>query len=141
VSGQNVDTVRSVLEQWRTGATEEILRHWEPDADYYPVRKFPEARPCHGLDEIGQFFDGFADGWETFEFVPFSVIPVGDDKVFVQATIKAVARDTSLALEGDLFHSIWLRHDRILRWEDHLTEAGAVRALGLEGSTIESALD
>ena len=29
-------------------------RFWDPDADYYPVRKFPEARSCHGRDEIAR---------------------------------------------------------------------------------------
>src|SRR6187200_1942359 len=28
------------------------VRFWEPDADYYPARKFPEATPCHGREEI-----------------------------------------------------------------------------------------
>ena len=25
---------------------------WDPEGDYYPVRKFPESRPCHGIKEI-----------------------------------------------------------------------------------------
>ncbi len=28
---------------------------WDPNGDYYPVRKFPESRPRHGPDEVQRF--------------------------------------------------------------------------------------
>jgi hypothetical protein len=34
---------------------------------------------------------------------------------------------------------MWVRHGRFFRSEDHLTLSGALRALGLEGETIEAA--
>jgi hypothetical protein len=40
---------------------------------------------------------------------------------------------------GELFQCYWLRHGRVFRQEDHLTLPGALRALGLEGDTLEAA--
>lgn len=54
MSADNVEIVRRWLEvpnlepdRVRTISEE----FWDPDADYYPVRKFPEARPCHGRED------------------------------------------------------------------------------------------
>jgi SnoaL-like domain len=105
-----------------------VAEFWDPDADYYPVRKFPDAHARHGVREIAEFFGAFAESWETFEFVPVAIESAGDDRVLVRATINAVGRDTSLRLEGDIYHCVWLRQGRVLRWEDHLTEAGALDA-------------
>jgi ketosteroid isomerase-like protein len=139
VRGRNIETVQTVIEQFRTGARVDVPGLWEPDADYYPVRKFPEGRPRHGTEEIEEFFAGFAEGWDTFEFTAVAIVPVGDDRVLVRGWLATTGREAGMKLEGEMFHCVWLRHGRILRWEDHLTEAGAVKALGLDGSTFEAA--
>ena len=69
MSQENVEIVRRYLEEpppegltldqnlaWMTG-------FWEADGDYYPVRKFPEARPCHGREEIARFFTEYRAAW------------------------------------------------------------------------------
>ena len=40
---------------------------WDPDADYYPSRKFPESRPSHGRQEIIGFFSDYLRAWERIE--------------------------------------------------------------------------
>jgi len=59
MSQENIDLVREYAEQYGQVAPKDTpqfaARFWDPDGDYYPVRKFPEARPCHGLDEIARF--------------------------------------------------------------------------------------
>ena len=44
-----------------------------------------------------------------------------------------------MKLEGDLYQCVWLRLGHFLRWEDHLTLRGALRALGLSSETPEAA--
>ena len=53
--------------------------------------------------------------------------------------IEAEGRASGAKLEGDIFQCFWLRHDRFIRGEDHLTEKGALHALGLTGETLEAA--
>jgi hypothetical protein len=51
VSETNVEIVRRSFETlgWTPAEVQaRVARFYDPDADYYPVRKFPEARPCHG---------------------------------------------------------------------------------------------
>ena len=118
------------------GAIPELM---EPDIDYYPVRKFPEAKPCHGRDELARFMVRYLESWLLSDWVVKELFEIGDDRVLVCAELIAEGRGSGIRLEGDLYHCYWVRHGRFLRIEDHLTLKGALHALGLEGDTVEAA--
>jgi hypothetical protein len=115
-----------------------IAGFWESDGDYYPVRKFPEARPCHGREELARFLIEYRAAWD-YRNVVEDATAIGDDRVLVRARISAEGTASGLALEGDIYHCVWLRHGRFIRVEDHLTEKGALHALGLSAETLEAA--
>jgi hypothetical protein len=137
-----VEVVRRWIEFWST-SPEHLLsgvaRFCDADADYYPVSKFPEARPCHGQDEIAQFFVGFMGAWSRYEYAIRQLVDAGDDRVLVCGRVNAEGKESGLILEGDLYYCIWLRHGRFFRLEDHLTMKGALHALGFDGETLEEA--
>jgi hypothetical protein len=89
---------------------------WDEHGDYYPVRKFPEAVPCHGREEIARFLTGYTEAW-SYRHTIKGLIPVGDDRVLAYAALRAEGYE---------------------RGEDHLTPKGALRALGLRGDTLEA---
>jgi hypothetical protein len=71
MSEENVEIVRRY---WEGELPREqipglIDRFWESDGDYYPVRAFPEARPCHGREEIVAFLTEFRAAWEGYGYV------------------------------------------------------------------------
>jgi len=141
MSAQNVEIVRRCL-HWR--ATRGLLvedweEWWDVDSDYYPIRKFPESRACHGREEIARFYETFRATWDRYESGTRSVLAVGDDRVFAHTHVRAEGRQSGLVLDGPLYHSVWLRHGRILRLEDHLTLPKALFALGLDAETLEAA--
>jgi hypothetical protein len=125
-----------------TGGAEEARAAVEaladPDVDYYPVRKFPEAQPCHGREALHQFIVRYLDAYAQTEFAVRQVIEVGDDRVLVSATIHAEGRGSGMKLEGDVYNCFWLRHGCFFRIEDHITLSGALHALGLEGDSLEA---
>jgi hypothetical protein len=53
--------------------------------------------------------------------------------------MSAVGRESGIEVDGEVFHAVWLRQGRIFRMEDHLTERGVKRALGLPNPTILNA--
>ena len=116
-----------------------IAEFWDADVDYYPVRKFPEAQPRHGLDESSQFLAEYLDAYSRYEWAIQELITVGDDRVLACTNLRAEGRGSGMKLEGDLYQCYWLRHGRFFRVEDHLTLPGALRALGLTGQTLEAA--
>ena len=122
----NIEVVRRWLEQRSDdGADPAVAELCDADIDYYPVRKFPEARPCHGREAFQRFMVEWWEGFAVVESVIRELIPVGDE--------------SGVRLEGDVHHCFWLRHGLIFRMEDHLTVKGALQALGLSGDTLEAA--
>jgi hypothetical protein len=148
MSQENVEVVRRYLEglghQTPQGVTpqemaEYIDEFWDLEGDFYPARKFPESRPCHGREEISRFIAEFRATWGRFQYEVKELTPVGDDRVLGKGRLSAEGAQSGLNLEGDLYQCVWLRHRRIFRWEDHLTLAGALHALGLDGDSLEAA--
>jgi SnoaL-like domain len=143
MSAKNVQSARDWLgsipgmpaEQLR----EKVAQFFDADGDYYPVRKFPEARPCHGHQEITKFFAGFMTAWSHYEVTIRRLIAVADDRILACERLHAEGHQTGASMEGDLYQCMWMRHGRCFRMEDHLTVRGALRALGLEGETLEAA--
>jgi hypothetical protein len=143
MSGENVDVVRRWL-SWTGSADREeakaaVAEFCDADVDYYPVRKFSDAQPCHGREEFSQFLAGWLDAWSRVEWAVQELIEVGDDRVLVCANLRAEGRGSGVKLESDIYQCEWLRHARLFRIEDHLTLSGALHALGLEGGTLEAA--
>jgi ketosteroid isomerase-like protein len=140
MSEANVRIVRRWLKS-QTGPKEaraNVVEFWDADGDYYPVRKFPEAHPCHGREEIAEFVARFFEAWSV-DYEIQQIFEVGDDRVLACATLHTSGRSSQMKLEGDLYFCVWLRHGRFFRVEDHLTLPGALRALGLQGDTLEAA--
>ena len=139
MSQENVAIVRAFFEAWNSRDTNAVADLVHADVDYYPVRKLPEARPCHGPEEVFQFIARYLDAYSRHEWAIQEVIEVDGDRLLVRVTLRTEGRDSGVKLEGDLYHCFWLRQGRILRVEDHMTLSGALHALGLEGETLEAA--
>ncbi len=142
MSEENVEIVRRYVEEG-PDAPEQfaawLTRFWESDGDYYPVRAFPEARPCHGLEEIVRFFIEWRAVWEGYQMHVRDATAIADDRVLAHVHIRGEGRASGVVMEGDVYFCFWLRHGRFIRGEDHLTEKGALQALGLSGETLEAA--
>jgi hypothetical protein len=140
MSQENIEVVGRLLAAVSRG-TEDALAYvaelCEPDIDFYPVRKFPEARPCHGLDEYSRFLTRYLDAWRV-EWTTKNLIDVGDERVLLRGTLHTEGHGSGMELEGELHQCFWLRHGRVFRQEDHLSLRGALHAFGLEGDTLEA---
>jgi hypothetical protein len=140
MSQGNVEIARRYFEgQGRHEPSEWVAEFWEPNGDYYPAPKLPEARPCHGSEEIVRFSTEFRAAWEGLRYAVKDARAVGDERVFVHRRVSAKGRTSGMPLEGDVYHSCWLRHGRLMRVEDHLTANGALHALGLSGEALVAA--
>jgi hypothetical protein len=143
MSEENVEIVRDGLEGFGRNSPEEtaewIEENWDLDSNYYPTRKFPDSSPRHGREEVLRFFADWLAIWDRLEYEIREIVPVGDDRVLAHTTMSGEGRESGVELEGDLYLCYWLRQGRILRQEDHLTAAGALRAFGLQGESLKAA--
>jgi hypothetical protein len=112
MSPDNVEIVRrwfTPLNAAPEGIRAGVLEFCDADVDYYPVRKFPEARPCHGREELSRFLVQFKEAFSRSDWSLRSIFEVGDDRVLACASLRAEGRGS-----------------------------GALHALGLEGETLEA---
>jgi SnoaL-like domain len=88
MSQENVEIVRRYFEEAPGGPAEQlsawIAGFWDPDGDYYPPRKWPESRPCHGREEIARFLTEYRAPWDL-RLVVKDARAIGDDRVLVHA--------------------------------------------------------
>jgi hypothetical protein len=142
MSQENVEIVRRWLATTSGVSTEEILatipEFWDAAADYYPIRKWPEAQPCHGREELSQFFTRLREAFTRVDLAVRWLVAVGDDRVLACVKLHWEGRGSGITLDGEILYCYWLRHGRFLRAEDHLTLSGALHALGLQGETLEA---
>lgn len=139
MSQENVEVVRRMFQALAEGDLDGVLSYWDPQGDYYPVGKWPEAQPRHGSDEIRDFLVSFHQGFDRVEFKIHAMAPVGDDRVFMRVRVSGEWKTSGMSMGGEMFHCFWVRHGHVFRQEDHLTVPGALRALGLTGETLEAA--
>lgn len=142
MSEENVEIARRYLEEHlpppeRLPAW--VARFWEAEGDYYPARKIPAARPCHGREEIVAFFTEWLADWEGMRYVVKEARAIGDDRVLVHGLIRAEGRTSGMTLGGEVYSCFWLRNGRFFRVEGHVTLAGALQALGVSGDSLEAA--
>lgn len=110
---------------------EAIGSFYDPEFDYYPVKKWPNSRPCHGRAELARFMDDFNEAWERSGWDVKEVTQLADDRVLMHVSLTGSGRGSGAELSGDVYFCFWLRNGLILRQEDHLTLEGARRGLGL----------
>jgi SnoaL-like domain len=143
MSQENVEIVRRWLAAMTDPDPEATLatvsEFWDPTADYYPISKWPEAQPCHGLEEFSRFFARGREAFTRFDSAVRWLAAVGDDRVLACVRLQWEGRGSGITLDGEIYYCYWLRHGRFIRVEDHLTLSGALHALGLEGETLEAA--
>jgi hypothetical protein len=139
MSHDNAEIIRRMTEAVRaywagSGAWDELLGpFYDPDVDYYPVRKWPNSGPYHGIEGLVSFFTDFDEAWERSGWEVEKITPVSDDRVLMKVVLSGAGRGSGMELAGDVYLCFWLRGGRIFRQEDHLTEEGARRGLGLAG--------
>ena len=116
MSEENVEIARRYLEE-HLPAPEQlpawVAGFWESDGDYYPARKIPAARPCHGREEIVAFLTEWPCGLGRG-------LPLrgqgGRGPILAMIasscveSIRAEGRASGAALEGDTYSCFWLRN-------------------------------
>src|SRR4029453_15644103 len=111
MSQENVEVVR----RWHTAMTnidpgsiaEVVAELWDADADYYPVRKWPEARPCHGQEAVAEFMSGTAEALASMENRVQWLIPLDDCRVLACVELRWEGRASGINLEGTMYYAYW----------------------------------
>lgn len=108
-----------------------ITDNFDERCDFYPVRAFAEAAPCHGREAMIAFMRSFWEAWDQWEVIPLELDAIDDVRVLAHTHITGIGTSSGVELDVELYHCFWFRNGLIFRLEDHITERGAREGLGL----------
>jgi hypothetical protein len=132
---QNIELVRRYVQDRRRLSPEAIpewiQEFWDPDGSFDPVRRFPEARRCHGWAEIARFMRDFRAAYDHLELEIKDLFQVVPDGVLAHLVLSAEGRTSGVSLRGDLYSCCWVRDGKLIREEHHLTMSGALSSFGV----------
>ncbi len=138
---ENAAVVRRIIDSWpgTTGELDGWVREiWEPDGDFYPVKKWPESRPCHGHDEIARFMTEMTEAWDTWAMDVEAVAAVDEIRVVARVNVRAEGLESGAVLGDTLWQCCWIRSGRYLRVEDHLTIEGLRDGIGDDSQAVRA---
>jgi len=93
MSGQDVETVRALVDAWNRGDLEATVAHFDPDGTIRLAGIFPGLRrEYRGLGEIRQWWRDFRDPWEELTVSAERTIE-RDGQVLVEVRFNARGRD------------------------------------------------
>jgi hypothetical protein len=127
MSQENVELVRSIVDDWASGDYSSV--DWA-DADI--VFRGGDGKESHGLDELGRRWREFLTAWDRFATTPERFIDVGGDRVLVLVRFEGRGRasgtPTTAFTGGQLFT---LRAGKVVRLDLYTSTKEALDAAGL----------
>ncbi len=125
------------VEAYNRRDLEAVTIAYAPDLEYYPYREFVEsalAEPCyHGPAGYRAYIEATYEVWGTgVRLEPTELIDLGDRFVLL-ADMPMRAQASGVALAQKYAGVSTLKHGRVIRQDDYLDQAEALRAVGLEG--------
>jgi ketosteroid isomerase-like protein len=128
-------TMRLAIEAYNRRDLEAVTIGFHPDAEYYPYREFVEgglAEPCyHGPAGYRAYIDATQDVWgDEVRLEPIELIDLGDRLVLL-ANMPMRAQGSGIALAETYACVMTHKDGRLVRQDDYLTHAEALRVVGL----------
>jgi ketosteroid isomerase-like protein len=130
--------VRLALEAYNRRDLDAVALSFEPDLEYYPYREFVEAglaEPCyHGPSGYKTYIAAQYEVWGAdVRLEPTELLDLGDRLVLL-ADMPMRAQASGIALSEKYAFVATLRDGRVVRQQDFLDQAEALKVAGLGGA-------
>jgi ketosteroid isomerase-like protein len=129
MSQENVELVRGALEAWNRGDWEAILEDAGPDFELDMSRAAGPFRGVYGRDQVGGFWEGFAENWASRRFEAHEFIDAGPH-VVVPVTLHLRGRD-GIEVAARIAHVWTIRDGTLVRMCMYQERRDALEAVGL----------
>jgi ketosteroid isomerase-like protein len=130
VSGDRLETVRSVYEGWGKGDFTANSNLLDSDVLFVLPPGFPETGTYLGKEELAAYTRGFLEPWTHITIVAEELVPAGDS-VFA-AVLQSGTGDSSGAATELRYFQVWsFRGEKVIRLENFRDRGEALDAAGL----------
>src|SRR5687767_6536614 len=104
MSQENVEIVRGVYEEWKSGNLEAGLPLFDPEIVFESLMPDSHERVvAHGAEEIAAFMRGFLTETRDYRMTGEVFWEAGTDKVFVAGRQATVGRVSGVPIDGPAF--------------------------------------
>jgi ketosteroid isomerase-like protein len=129
--------IQHALEAYNRRDLEAVAIGYHRDLEYYPYREFVEsalAEPCyHGPAGYRAYIEATYEVWgDGVRLEGTELIDLGDRLVML-ADMPMQAQASGVALSQKYASVMTLEHGKVIRNQDYLDQAEALRAVGLSG--------
>jgi ketosteroid isomerase-like protein len=132
MSGENVEALRRVYDEWANGNMRAGLDLLDPHIVYINRPGLFVTGTCHGLEEMQQWMRDFLKQWDNYEAHATEFIPCGDTVVVAFRQV-ATGAGSGIASEMESF-AVWtFRGDKAIRLEKMADRGEALEAAGVSG--------
>lgn len=131
MSQENVEAVRGVYEEWRSGNFRAGVDLYDPLALVIQGPEFPEAGAYLGLDGIGRYMRSFLEAWERVTIEAEDLVDAGDS-VVAAVVQHGIGRESGAATDLRYFQVWSFRGPKVIRLEVIRERAAAFQAVGLQ---------
>jgi len=133
MSEENVETVRSVYEEWAKGNFRAGVELYDPQILMVQHQGFPESGSYLGLDGIRRYMGEFLEAWEEVSLSAEEVIDAGDS-VVVAVVHRGTGKGSGAEPNEFRYFHVWsFRGNRVIRLDAIRERADALEAAGIPG--------
>ena len=111
MSQENVAVVCRLYELWNRGDLNAAVEMLDQDVVWKGYVHLPDSRPRHGVVEVQQWADEFAEAWGEIQVQIERVEDVGDDLVLALVRMTGRGRGSGAAVESGVDGHVWTVRD------------------------------
>jgi ketosteroid isomerase-like protein len=132
VSEENVEIVRATWEAWERGDIEATLSFIDPDVEWITaVERGLAGGVYHGHKGMRENWNLWRTEFDDFSIQANEIRDLGDERVLTLAHIQFRGQASGIMVESQLALLMTMRDGKIVRSEDYLSHAEALKAVGL----------
>ncbi len=126
MSSENVEHVRTLLEEWNRGDVEALIMRMSEDFEWHPALVTSvEGRIYSGHDGFREFIDEWSATWESWELEAEDMREIGD-QVLVLTHVRAKGRGSGVAIDEAFAHLFEFRDGLICRAQTFFDRGEAI---------------
>jgi ketosteroid isomerase-like protein len=133
MSQENVEIVRRGVDAFNRRDKTAWLATFDPEAEMFPAREWPENAPTRGAEAIWDFYVEVTSAWEEGSFELGEIIESGTDKIVVNNRREARGRASGAGVAFSYWAVITFRGGKAIRIEWFAERDQALEAAGLSG--------
>jgi ketosteroid isomerase-like protein len=127
----NVEAVRAAVVALNAGDFDAALAQVHPDAEWQPLRVFPDSGSFRGPEGVREFFQSWMDTFRGFRVHLKTCAPVDEDRVLAVLWVSGEGAESGARVESpEFFQLIEFRDGRMIRAQMFETESDALEAAG-----------